>query len=116
MRTIWLDENISPIDTPEGTIAKLLGVYDSNTQHVTIYLIIDHKGTEYKLTRYHKYTTRGGAPERLEHRYSQTIQTFIRKYGHGPFAELVEKFLDWSDNPAHEVLREFLPQKELADI
>ena len=115
MRVIWLDENISPIDTPEGTIAKLLGVYDSDTQYTTIYLVIDHKGTEYRISRYHKRTSKGSNPERLERQYSRTIQTFIRKYGQGPFTELIEKFLSWSDNPAHEVLREFLPQTEPID-
>lgn len=116
MKVHWLDENISPIDTPEGIIAKLLGVYDSDTQHTTIYLIIDYKGTEYKISRYHKRTTVGSNPERLKHRYTRSIQHFTRKYGQAPFLELIEKFLEWSDNPAHEILRELIPQSQQADI
>jgi len=114
MRTVWLDENISPIDTPLGILVKLLGTYDTETLHTTIYLIIDYRGTEYKVTRYHKRTTVGGHPDRLEHRYTRSIQHFTRKYGHAPFLELVEKFLEWSDNPAHTVLRGLLPQTEPA--
>ena len=116
MRVVWLDEDISPIDTTPGATIKLLGVYDTNTLHTTIYLIIDYKGTEYKISRFHKRTTVGGNPDKLEHRYARSIQHFIRKYKHAPFLGLVEKFLEWSDNPAYEVLRELLPQSELADI
>lgn len=116
MKVTWLDEDISPIDTPEGAAAKLVGIYDSSIQHVTIYLVLDYRGTEYRVPRYHRRTTKGGDPGRLRHRYSQSVQSFARKYGYAPFVELVERFLSWSDNPAHQVLRELLPQTEHADI
>lgn len=116
MRVVWLDEDISPIDTPPGVTAKLFGVYNTNTLYTTIYLIIDYKGTEYKIARFYKRTTVGEHPDKLKRRYTRSVQHFIRKYKHAPFLELVEKFLEWSDNPAHEVLRELLPQSELANI
>jgi len=115
MRVIWLDENISPIDTPSGVLVKLLGVYDTDNLHTTIYLIIDYMGTEYRISRYHRRTTVGENPERLERRYSRSIQHFTRKYGYAPFQDLVEKFLEWSDNPTHEVLRQLITRRELVD-
>jgi len=112
----WLDEDISPVDTPNGVIIKLCGIYNPNTHYTTVYLIVDYRGTEYKITRYHMQTTRGPDPNVLKHRYSLMVQSFIRKYSHIPFADLTEKFLDWSDNPAHEILRALIPPRELADI
>ena len=115
MRVVWLDENISPIDTPENIAVKLLGIYDTNTRYTTVYLVIDYRGTEYRITRFHKRTTVGGHPERLQRRYARSIQHFTLKYKHAPFLELVEKFLEWSDNPAHSILRELIPQIQPLD-
>lgn len=104
---IWLDEDISPADTPEGVKVKLFGIYSE--PNVTIYVIIDYKGTEYRLSRYHKRTTTRPTKTNLERRFHRTVQGFIHKYGHAPFRELLERFLEWSENPATEVLRELLP-------
>ena len=115
MRVVWLNNDISPIDSPEGVSTKLLGSYDTSNQHVTIYLIIDYLGTEYRISRYHRRTTVGGNPDKLLRRYAISIKSFTRKYGQAPFVELIKKFLEWSDNPAHEILRSLIHQNEPLD-
>jgi len=102
---IWLDRDITPKDTPNGTVVKLLGLYDNSTLMVTINLIIDHKGTEYKLTRLHRKTFVGDNQAALMKRFERGIQHFIRRYSHAPISNLIKQFLKWSNNPAHEVLR-----------
>lgn len=106
---IWLDEVISPADTPEGVKAKLYGTY--NEPYVTIYIIIDFRGTEYRIPRYHKRTTITPTKANLERRHHRTVQNFIHKFGYAPFRELLTQFLEWSENPATEVLRELLPNR-----
>lgn len=114
-RIKWLDEDISPIDTPTNIFAKLSGTFDTTTNQVLIYLVIEYRGTEYRILRYKRQTTVPGETNQLQRRFARSVQTFARKYQYAPFATLVRQFLKWSDNPAHRVLEELIPQNQQQD-
>ena len=103
---IWIDLDIAPIDTPKDVTIRLVGTYLPQTNNYAIHIIIQWRGTEYRLERLYKnaYITNGDITNILKARTRKMISLFTDKYKYMPFAKFLDTILGWSNNTSHQVL------------
>lgn len=112
-RLIWLRERLAKNSTISNCFAELIGVYDPITRIITISLVINIDGTEYRVIRCHKsvilkQTNDETTELRMMHR--NMIAYMIKTYGNADWSIIIKKFLQWTTNPTHfAVMQRWVP-------
>lgn len=103
-RLIWLDQEIRTTNTPHDTSAYILGVFDVNTRHSMIHVVIVHKSTEYRVTRYDReilpIITADIHDLRRAHR--NMVKFFVEAHAGKDFQVLLNQWLAWNKNQSYD--------------
>lgn len=105
-RIIWLDQKLELERTPPNTFVSLIGIFDVETRHSIIYVVIDHNLTEYRLTRWNKKVLDVVSSEvdDLKYAHRNMVKHFLDKYMYKDFQTLLVQWLSWNNNPAYHAV------------